>query len=150
MDWMHKSLGAIVAAAVLAPAAHAGQPSEASVRTAIASVLDDSARGWNGGDLDRFMAAYERGPRTTYVSGGKVVSGFEAIRAAYQPRFAAGPGAMGRLTLTLLDVRVVRHDHAYVVGRFRLHRDGAGDVEGLTTLLFRRSGTAWRIVADHS
>jgi uncharacterized protein (TIGR02246 family) len=141
-----------ISTAMIAPgAAVAVQTSTLAIRTAVSAVLDDSAKGWNTGDLDRFMACYDHGASTTYVSGGKVNIGFEAIRATYRTRFASRPDAMGKLTLSILNLRLVGADHAYVVGRFVLHRPGsAGDVEGLTTLLFRRTGAGWRIIADHS
>lgn len=137
-------------AAWAAPAAADAKTANAP-RQAIQAVLDDSARGWNTGDLDRFMACYERGAATTYVSSGKVVIGFDAIRATYGARFAGGKGTMGTLSLAIIGLRAIGTDHAYVIGRFHLRGLNAGtDIEGLTTLLFRRSGGTWRIVADHS
>lgn len=152
MNGPYKALVGLAAVAVIVPAAQA-RPAAASqlARTAIAAVLNDSASGWNTGDLDHFMSCYEKAAGTTYVSGGKLVSGYDAIRAAYATRFAGGTADLGKLALSILDFRMIDADHAYVVGRFQLHRTGpAGDVEGLTTLLFRRTAAGWRIVADHS
>lgn len=125
---------------------------DTAVRIAIQSVLDASGAGWNAGDLDRFMACYQDAPTTSYVSGMRFALGFSAIRQMYAERFAGGKAAMGELSLEILDLRMLDAKRAYVVGRFHLHRDTAagGDVSGLTTLLFDRTPTGWRIIADHS
>ena len=122
-------------------------------RTAVQAVLDASAAAWSAGELDRFMQCYERGTGTTYVGGGKVVRGYDAIRAMYAARFGGGDrAAMGALTLEIVDFRQLGPDHAYVIGRFRLDRDQAhgGPASGPTTLVFRRTGASWHIIADHS
>lgn len=142
----------LAATALVAPTGTAfGAPRTVSARQAVQAVLDDSMEGWNRGDLDRFMASYDKAPDTTYLSGSRLVTGFDAIRATYQQRFARGTGTMGRLSLAIVAFRPVGMDHAYVIGRFRLHRaDVTPDAEGFTTLLFRRTATGWRIAADHS
>ena len=54
---------------------------------------------------------------------------------------------MGQLSLEIVDFRLLGVDHAYVVGRFHLHRDAAhgGDASGPTTLVFRRTPAGWRV-----
>jgi uncharacterized protein (TIGR02246 family) len=122
-------------------------------QAAVQAVLDASAAAWNSGDLDRFMTCYERAQTTTYVSGAHFVQGYDAIRSMYGERFGGGSSAaMGQLSLEIVDFRTVDDSHAYVVGRFHLHRDAAhgGDASGPTTLLFKRTPAGWRIIADHS
>jgi uncharacterized protein (TIGR02246 family) len=141
----------IAAIAVAASPAMAAQPDAA--RAAVQSVLDASAAAWSAADLDRFMTVYEDAPDTVYVGGGKMVRGYKAIHDMYAARFGGGSAAaMGQLTLEILDFRLPDRDHAFVVGRFHLHRDAAsgGDASGLTTLLFHRTPAGWVIVADHS
>ncbi len=141
----------IAAIAVATSPAIAAQPDAA--RTAVQSALDVSAAAWSAGDLDRFMTVYENAPDTVYVGGGKMVRGYKAIHDMYAARFGGGSAAaMGQLTLEILDFRSPDRDHAFVVGRFHLHRDAAsgGDASGLTTLLFHRTSAGWLIVADHS
>jgi len=125
----------------------------AKARTAVQATLDASAAAWNAADLDRFMTCYENAPTTTYVSGTHFVHGYDAIRAMYAERFGGGTSAaMGQLSLEIVDFWLLGADHAYVVGRFHLHRDAAhgGDASGPTTLLFKRTPAGWRIIADHS
>lgn len=127
--------------------------SAATARSAIEAVLADSADAWNKADLDRFMHCYEPAPTTLYVSGSHTVHGAQAIRALYGARFDGGNrDAMGQLTLEIVDFRMLGADHAFVLGRFHLHRDAAhgGDAEGPTTLVFAHGKAGWRIIADHS
>jgi uncharacterized protein (TIGR02246 family) len=145
--------GAAVAIAISATAAAGAAEPATQARAAVRAALDASATAWNAGDLDRFMGCYERAATTTYVSGTRFVQGYDAIRATYAERFGGGTrAAMGQLSLEIVDFRMVGSDHAYVVGRFHLHRDAAhgGDASGPTTLLFRRTTAGWRIIADHS
>jgi len=145
--------GAAVAIAISATTATVAAEPAAQVRAAVQATLDASAKAWNAGDLDRFMACYERAATTTYVSGTRFVQGYDAIRASYAERFGGGASAaMGQLSLEIVDFRMAGPDHAYVVGRFHLHRDAAhgGDASGPTTLLFKRTTAGWRIIADHS
>lgn len=134
-------------------AVHAHDTATATARSAIAAVLADSADAWNKADLDRFMHCYEPAPTTLYVSGSHTVHGTQAIRALYGARFDGGNrDAMGQLTLEIVVFRMLGADHAFVLGRFHLHRGAAhgGDAEGPTTLVFAHGQTGWRIIADHS
>lgn len=140
-----------IAAAGLAVGADAAPSREASARAAVQAALDRSASGWNTGDLDRFMAVYEPGAATIYISGDTETRGFDGIRAVYAQRFTgAARGALGELSIRFLDFHLLDPAHAFAVGRFRLRRAGRADVTGLTSLLFHRTPAGWRISADHS
>lgn len=144
-----------IGAATGAPAAAAGPaiPAQAQAEAGVRAALDASTAAWNAGDIDRFMTCYENAPTTTYISGAHFVHGYDAIRAMYAGRFGGGShAAMGQLAIEIVDFRSVGSDHAYVIGRFHLHREAAdgGDATGPTTLLFQRTRAGWRIIADHS
>ena len=123
-------------------------PEQVAVQTA----LDASAAAWTAGKLDLFMTYYADEPTTTYVSGGRVVTGYRAIRDMYASRFGGGGAAMGRLTLEILDFRLLGPDYGLVVGRYHLFRpqDPPAGLSGLTTLVFRRTPAGWRIISDHT
>lgn len=123
-------------------------PSAGSSAAEIRTVLDDSVKAWNAGDLERFMAAYHRGGRTRFASGDEVKLGWESVLARYQAKYA-DRAAMGHLTFSDVEVTVLAPDAAFVFGRFRLDRDHDTPT-GLFTLLFRHTGQGWRIVHDHS
>ena len=150
---MTKSILAAGVAAIVVAASPAIATQPDAARVAVQSALDASAAAWNVADLDRFMTLYENAPDTIYVGSDKMVRGYRAIHDMYAARFGGGSAAaMGQLSLEILDFRMPDRDHAFVVGRFHLHRDAAsgGDASGLTTLLFRRTPAGWRIIADHS
>lgn len=121
-------------------------------RAAIEAAMRDSAAGWNGGDLDRFMAVYADDPATSYVAGGELIRGKSSIAARYAPSFKRGANTRGTLDFATLDFRMVGADHALFTARYRLTPTAAGGeaAQGPTTLLFRRMPQGWRIVADHS
>jgi uncharacterized protein (TIGR02246 family) len=147
---MAAGAGAIAMVVGVSSGAVAAAP---STQGSIQTVMDASAAAWNSGDLDRFMGCYDRSPTITYVNATHVIHGYDAIRAMYGERFGGGStAAMGQLSLEIVDFRQIGADHAYVVGRFHLHRDAAhgGDATGPTTLLFKRTPAGWRIIADHS
>lgn len=115
----------------------------------IQSLLDRSALAWNAGDLEAFMATYDRSPSTTYAGGGEVLAGWEEIRAHYAPRFR--PGAeRDSLRFEDLRTRPLGQRHALAVARYVLHRDGEVTATGRFTLVVVRIEGTWRIIHDHS
>jgi uncharacterized protein (TIGR02246 family) len=119
----------------------------------IRSVLHRSATAWSAGDLAGFMACYENSPDTLYLTGTKVVLGYDSIHAMYAARFdACNAGARGALSMTLLAVKLLGPEHAIVLGRYTLDRNEAlgGSVAGPFSLVFHRTPAGWRIAADHT
>jgi ketosteroid isomerase-like protein len=146
-------LAAAVAAGalILAPAAQA-EPASPQVRAAVGKVLTDSAAAYSAGDFQGFMASYEVSPETTYISGDKVVTGYDAIAGVYRPRFL-GPGAkeaLGKLGLELANVRQLGPDHVLAIGRFKVEMADAKSATGIFSLTFHKTAAGWRIAADHT
>src|SRR5439155_23276607 len=92
---------AIGVAACAAPKVPLGDP-----QAEIAAMLVRSAADWNRGDLEGFMGDYAKDSRTTYVSGGHVQYGWQALYDHYRAGCFA-PGQSGG-SLRYEDVRV-RH-----------------------------------------
>lgn len=136
---------AILAVAMVAPA---GAASRDEALSAIMQAMQDSAAGWNAGEIDRFMAVYASD--ATFVARDGVVRGTPAIAARYAPRFAAD-AKRGTLSFEQIDFRPIDSTHALLIARYRLAFDGKPDQTGPTSLLFeKRPGSGWKIVADHS
>ncbi|KQU55672.1 hypothetical protein ASG67_05910 [Sphingomonas sp. Leaf339] len=130
----------MLATAIVAPAA---APADAS---SPAAALADSVAGWNSGSLDRFMAAYA--DDAIYVTSKGVVRGKPTIAEHYAPSFTGGTNTRGKLTIEPLVERPIDARHRLLIGRWTLH--GPQRQTGLTTLIFERRGSAWRIMSDHS
>lgn len=145
---------AVTAALVATIAVPAAAADLSAAQQGVTRALADSAVAWSAGDLDRFMTCYEDDPATSYVGGGgRLVTGYRAIRDMYAERFNGGSrAAMGALSINIESLRLLSPDYAYVVGRFHVRRSAAdgGDATGLTTLVFHRRAGRWLIVADHS
>jgi uncharacterized protein (TIGR02246 family) len=146
---------AAVAAAVFAFAAPAARAEPAAPETAaqVAKVLTNSAAAYSAGDFKGFMESYEISPDTTYISGDKVIAGYDAIAKTYGGRFATkNPRDLGQLSLKLLNVRQLGPDYVLAIGRFNVHLADpkAKDAAGIFSLVFHHGTAGWRIAADHT
>lgn len=118
---------------------------ETRVRRALAA----SAAAWNRGDLEGFMAVYLESPETTYVGGGGLQVGYDAIRQRYAPLFRSG-AERDSLRFDELRVRRISGDVAVGTARWVLHRAGRVTGSGPFTLVLRQVRGTWKIVHDHS
>lgn len=145
-------LAAVFAAGLLClPAAAVAAPAPATVKAAVAKVLTDSAAAYSAGDFKGFMASYEVSPETTYISGDKVVTGYDAIAATYGPRFeGAAKASLGKLGLELVNVRELGTDHVLAIGRFKVEMPDGKAAAGIFSLTFHKTAAGWRIAADHT
>lgn len=135
------------------PAAAKEQPDP---RLLIESAMAASAQGWNHGDLDTFLDVYSEDPATSFTGSKGIERGLGPIRARYATNYADqfGPGAgpkQTRLSFKFEDFRLIGTTHAHLIARWTLTPAAGGAPQtGMTSLLFRREGRGWKIVADHS
>lgn len=130
------------------PGADAGDE-EPAFREQVQDILSAQAGAWNRGDLEGFMAAYERSPETTYIGAPGLVTGFDAIQARYEPYFV--PGAeRDRLSFTDLAARELDPRFGIATARYVLSRGDSITSTGPFTLVLMRVEGAWTIVHDHS
>jgi len=122
---------------------------DSNVQRAVEDMLEESAGEWNRGELAGFMDDYVPSENTTYIGGGGLLTGYDAIRERYAPLFE--PGAE-RDSLRFEDVRVRRLAavEAIATARWILYRDGAVTGSGPFTLVLRHTSAGWRIIHDHS
>lgn len=112
-------------------------------------ILDEQAAAWNAGDLDGFMASYDRAPTTTYIGSTGLIEGFDAIRRRYAPSFA--PGAdRDSLRFERLRTRQLDPRFGIVTARYVLFEEDSITSTGPFTLVMVRSEGEWRIVHDQS
>jgi ketosteroid isomerase-like protein len=127
-----------------------GLLTEQGAREIVESILADSVAGWNGRDIDRFMAIYLDSPDTIFVGGANISIGFSSIAERYSPYFSdASPREDAKLSLEILDLKVLGADHILLTARNKLD-DGAKKPTGISTAIFVRTETGWRILSDHS
>jgi ketosteroid isomerase-like protein len=120
----------------------------------IKQVLEEQAKDWNDGNVDRFVQGYWRSEETVFVGASGIARGFSGVLARYK-RDYPDKKAMGHLSFSNLEVHPTCADSAYVLGEFSLERDSpvTGKREtksGYFTLYFRKISDKWVIVADHT
>lgn len=117
---------------------------------AIRAELDREVAAWNRGDLDGYLAGYERAATTTMV-GKEVRRGWDAIAAHYRKMYG-DRARMGTVAFSELDIRPLGAGFALAIGHWALARDAAagGPVGGWFTLTLKKTRDGWRIVVDHT
>jgi len=120
----------------------------ASNEAAIRAVLDQQARDWNDGSIERFMQGYAKRDDIRFASGGDVQRGWQPVFDRYVKKYG-DRAAMGQLTFSELEVTILSADSAVVLGRWKLKRE-KDNPSGLFTLVFRKLPEGWCIVHDHT
>lgn len=113
-------------------------------------MLDDQTAAWNRGDLEAFMQGYWHSPEVTFFSGDTIVKGWELTLQRYRDRYQSGGKEMGKLSFSDEKIDMLGPDAAVVIARWHLQMSDGKKLEGLTTLLCKRTQEGWRIVHDHS
>lgn len=115
----------------------------------ILSILDAQTKFWNAGDLENFMKGYWKSDSLMFIGKTGVTYGYNNTLENYRKGYP-NRDAMGILKFNILKVERIAVDAYFVVGKWHLTREKAGDVEGHYTLLFKKIKGEWVIVADHS
>ncbi|MEG3180500.1 YybH family protein [Sphingomonas sp. LT1P40] len=125
-------------------------------RIQIQAAMEDSAEGWNAGNLDAFLAVYADDPGTSFTGAKGIERGLAPIRARYAAKYVDqfGPGDRPKrtaLTFQFEDFQLIGKTHAHLIARWTLTPAAGGTaMTGMTSLLFRREAKGWKIIADHS
>jgi uncharacterized protein (TIGR02246 family) len=117
----------------------------------IRAVLTHSEDAWNRGDLAAFASYYDDSPETTFVGRDVVRGGVQAILGRYRKAYPTRE-AMGTLSFSNLNVRMLAAELALVTGEFHLERTaaGGGNASGRYTLILQRTPSGWKIIHDHT
>jgi beta-aspartyl-peptidase (threonine type) len=138
----------IVAIALLGAAQGHGDDAEAA-KNAIQKVLDDQDVAWNKGDLEDFMAGYWKSDELTFFSGNDVTKGWNATLERYKKRYQAEGKEMGKLTFSELKIEMMGEEGALVRGRWKVVTSKE-TLQGLFTVIFKKTADGWKIVHDHT
>lgn len=134
--------------ALLALAACAATPrtfDDAPIRAVLIAQRD----AWNRGDLDGYLAGYERSPELVFTSGGKIRRGFAETAAKYRAKYGTDRSTMGHLEFEILQVQPLGDAGAIVLGRWKL-TDTPNAAGGVFSVALERTPAGWRIVHDHT
>ena len=113
-------------------------------------VLDDQVAAWNRGDIRGFMDGYDKSDATTFISA-TITKGHSQVLANYLKRYPTRE-KMGSLRFSDFEIQRLGSEYASVIGRFHLDRsaEAGGEASGIFTLLFRKTGSGWKIILDHT
>jgi ketosteroid isomerase-like protein len=117
-------------------------------RQAIIKVMHTQQLAWNRGDIDGFMQGYWKSDSLVFVGKDAPTYGWQTTLNNYKKHYP-DKAAMGQLTFTILQVKVLDPTNAFVLGGWHLKRekDAPG---GYYTLWFRKIKGEWKIVCDHT
>lgn len=122
--------------------------SQASDKSAILVVLNTQVKAWNSGNIDLFMDGYWRSDSLMFIGKSGVTYGWKNTLDNYKKNYP-DTSVMGKLDFSSLQFKKLSPEYYFVVGKWHLGRS-IGDISGYFTLLFRKIGNKWFIVADHS
>ncbi|RPD38441.1 YybH family protein [Chitinophaga barathri] len=114
----------------------------------IKALMNDQLKAWNAGDLEGFMGTYWKSDSLLFIGKNGVTYGWQATLDNYKKSYPGKEG-MGTLSFNLLEFKKLPGDTYFVIGKWSLART-IGDLSGHFSILLRRIGGEWKIVADHS
>ena len=117
---------------------------EAAIRRLLAAQVTE----WNKGNPEGYMRGYWRSDSLLFIGKSGPTYGFDSTLARYRRAYPDKAG-MGTLTSTILSMKRLSPQYYFIVGKWALKRE-AGDLGGSWTLLLRKIGREWVIIADHS
>ena len=123
---------------------HAQSGDEAAIR----KILKEQQDFWNKADLDNFMKGYWNSDSLRFIGSSGITYGYARTLENYRKNYPGAEG-MGKLSFDILHVERLSPEYYHVTGKWMVGRTG-GDLKGMFTLLFRKFGQRWLIVADHS
>ena len=103
---------------------------------------------WNEGKIETYMQGYYKSDSLRFASGGNVSYGWQTTLDRYLEGYP-DKAAMGELTFSKIDIKMLSETSALVFGKWELNRE-ADHPWGLFTLLFQKAPCGWRIVHDHT
>ena len=110
--------------------------------------LKQQVEKWNRGDIHSFVKSYNNSPNTLYVSS-TLFRGYHSILKRYLTHYA-NKDEMGKLSYSILELKVLSPMYAMVVGKWHLERAKGGDLGGVFTLLYEKTAQGWKIDVDHT
>ena len=116
----------------------------------VVKVLTMQENAWNHGDLDTFITGYKNAPDTLFV-GHQVSRGYAQTLSDYHHNYP-NKEAMGTLSFSELEPRLLDANFAVLLGRYHLDRGrkAGGPADGLFSLVLEKTDKGWKIIVDHT
>jgi len=115
---------------------------------AIRTILHNQTAAWNKGDLVSFMAGYWNNDSLVFIGKSGPTYGYKNTLANYKKSYP-DTSYMGKLNFDIVSIKPLSKNHFFVIGKWFLKRT-VGDVNGIYTLVFKKTKTGWKIISDHS
>ena len=119
-----------------------------SSKTEVLAILNQQEASWNDGDVDGFMKGYWNNDSLMFVSGEKVLYGWQKMTDNYKKTYNTKQ-LMGELKFKVHKTEVLSNDAVLVIGNWSIHREMT-DFGGKFSLLWRKINGEWKIVIDHT
>ena len=116
---------------------------------AIRQILDDQVAAWNKGDLAGFMKGYWNSEKLTFYSGKNKRQGWKETMERYKLRYQGEGKEMGKLKFSGLEISNLGDGNAVVKGEWEVQMTKE-KINGLFTLIMKKTKDGWRIVHDHT
>ena len=115
---------------------------------AIQAILQNQTIAWNKGDLVTFMAGYWNNDSLVFIGKSGPTYGYKNTLANYKKSYP-DTSYMGKLNFDIVSIKPLSKNHFFVIGKWFLKRT-VGDVNGIYTLVFKKTKAGWKIISDHS
>lgn len=113
----------------------------------IIELMNQSAKDWNEGNLDAFMALYDTASTFMLPNGPVGISG---MKENYQKSFFNGKMPKQNLRYEEMVVRPLGKNYALLTGKFVLFGNDLKERSGRYSLVFVQRKEGWKILHDHS
>lgn len=118
------------------------------VKQNILEQMEDSRKGWNSGDFERYMQVYWQSDSLCFMGLNSITYGWQNTLERYQKGYPTA-AHRGVLSYHFKRFKKLANDCVLVIGSFHLARE-IGDAEGNFSLLWKRIDGQWRIILDHT
>lgn len=114
----------------------------------ISALMQAQENSWNEGDLDGFMSSYWKSDSLSFIGLRGLSKGWQTTLDNYNKSYP-NEEQMGQLLFENLEMEQLAPSSAFVIGKWTLFRS-ADTLSGHYSLIWKKMGAKWVIVADHS
>ncbi len=119
-----------------------------TIKSDIMTVIMDQQEAWNEGNIDRFMEGYWNNQDLSFSGKSGVTKGWQNTLVRYKESYP-DKAAMGVLTFTISEIRIISETVATLNGQFELEREN-DKPSGYFTLVWEKIDGKWLITSDHT